>query len=361
MSSRPEIPAQTALRGIAALTVFIAHAEFFHLFPQAPSLQTMYGVFLWQNPAVDLFFELSGFILCYVYLLQPFTWQKYALARFARIYPVYLAALLSFLLMNVLAWMKTGIFSSGTTWTSVLSNLLLVQCWPGLPHVRSINQPTWSISVEVFLYIFLFPALCFIQKYMTQGVKLVFAIVPALILAGIYILGYQWDNVVASPLSPVRGILCFTSGFFVCTLGLEQGFTGVSKKIELIVLLLLFSCLLFRFPLGHAYAVLGFPFLVYFTADTSSFSARLFAFPLLIWLGDLSYSIYVWHLPLIQVVSLLTGMRQAGQGHEFLTHPSLLHALLYMTVLVVVILTISHLSHYYFEKPVARWLRGKSA
>ena len=56
-----EIKAHTGLRGIAALAVFLGHAEFDHVWPGALWLSGIYSFFYWQNPAVDLFFMLSGF------------------------------------------------------------------------------------------------------------------------------------------------------------------------------------------------------------------------------------------------------------------------------------------------------------
>lgn len=357
MSSRPELRAQTSLRGIAALTVFIAHAEFYRLFPQAPLFQKIYNVFFWHNVAVDLFFELSGFILCYVYLSKPFTWTQYAMARFSRIYPLYLAGIAAYLVMNTAAWIKTGVLSQGLTFGTLFTNLFLVQCWPLLPTFTSINQPTWSISVEVFLYLFLFPILCLSQRHVSPRLKMALVVLPVTLLACIYLFGDPMLRLGGAPLSPYRGILCFTSGFFMCTLGLASGFAGIPKKIEFGVLLVMLGCLLFQFPLNRSYAVLGFPFLAYFTADALSLSTRLLDIPLLCWLGDLSYSIYVWHYPMIKAVTLALGLRTVGQSENLQTPPSTAHSLLYMAVLVIAVLTISHLSHFYFERPVAKWLR----
>ena len=356
MPSRPDLPAQTALRGLAAFTVFIAHAHFDWLFPQFPHLGRAYQIFSWQANGVDLFFELSGFILCYVYLFTDFRWKDYALARFARIYPVYLLTLLFFLSLNLLAYLKTGTFTSETTPQIVISNLLLIQDWPPFSEIYSLNEPTWSISIEVFLYIYLFPTLCLLQKRLAEKTKMALAILPIVLLCALYGLdAYFQAPVVPFLKGPVRGICCFSSGFFLCSVGLVRGFRTMPRTFEIALLLVAVGSLLFEFPLPHSCADLTFPFLVYFTADLGSLTSRMLGFPLLCWLGDLSYSIYVWHWPLIKALGVLLGMRTLG--HSQLRHDSVGRSLLYAITLVGLTLVVSHLSHYYFEMPVGRWLR----
>ena len=92
------IYSHTALRGIAAASVFLSHLyeEYrtaWHLDPKA------FTLFLWSWPAVDLFFMLSGFILCWVYLGRDVSpdWKDYLLARLGRILPLYYLTLIPFL------------------------------------------------------------------------------------------------------------------------------------------------------------------------------------------------------------------------------------------------------------------------
>ena len=351
MASRPELHAQTALRGIAALVVFIAHASFFQLFPQHPFFGQFYHIFFWHNVAVDLFFELSGFILCYVYLARDFSWKRYALARFSRIYPLYLVGLLIFMLLDVGAYLKTGVRSADLIPQSIIANLLLIQDWPLLPYFRSINVPTWSISVEIFLYIFIFPVLLYGQKYLTLKQKLFLAIIPVALLTGIYAVFPEGEF--RAGLSPFRGILCFTSGFFMCTLGLDRGFPGVPRKVEMLILLIAAFCLLFEFPLGRGVAVMAFPFLAYLSASNASLLTALIARPTLCWLGDISYSVYAWHWPILRALGIATGIDGRGNGLFHFPFPHIL----YVLVALVTVLGIAHLSHFYFERPVSDWIR----
>src|SRR5580658_1566025 len=151
-----EIKAHTGLRGIAALSVFLGHAGFDRLWEGAAWFGGLYSFFYWQNPAVDLFFMLSGFILNYVYLKgRKIDWRGYFSARFARICPLYYAGLLAILAMNYGAVRLGHPASLDFKPSILLPNLVMLQEWPipGFGFQTSVNTPSWSISVEVFLYV----------------------------------------------------------------------------------------------------------------------------------------------------------------------------------------------------------------
>ncbi len=358
---RSELKGQTCLRGLAALTVFIAHAEFFGLFPEWPLLRKIYGVFLWNNEAVDLFFELSGFILCYVYFDRKFAWRDYFAARAARIYPLYLIGMAAMLVMNLLAFLKTGSASPDLNPIVILTNLFLVQDWPLLPHFDVINPPTWSISIEIFLYLFVLPALCLLGTRCSIRTKIVLAVLPVIINAAmLYHLRDQPSWVLTvGPFSPSRGILCFTSGFFVCVFGLKSGFKELlSKTGEILLLIVVASLLCFQFPFNRSLAILFFPALVYLSAQKESILSNVLSRPSLHWLGDISYSIYVWHWPVLKAMTVIMGLRKIGTTAS-LGLPSYPGRFFFIILTIGLVLGISHLSHFYFERPVGSWMKRR--
>lgn len=155
----------TSIRFFAAIWVLIAHcpSSFFNqIFPtqffQAGSA---------KGAGVSLFFVLSGFILSYTYQERfkednfYLNYKKFILNRFARIYPLHIACLYYVTkpldILNVEFW----------------TNVFLVQGWGFIGYTGfTYNSVAWSVSVELFCYLFL-PFLLLLLKRINQ-IQLVF-------------------------------------------------------------------------------------------------------------------------------------------------------------------------------------------
>ena len=106
---------------------------------------------------MELFFVLSGFILCHVYLPamegERFKYGAFLWARIARVYPLHIATLVG---VGALALGATAagfrIDSAILSWSSLPANLLMVHAW-GLSPEAGWNHPSWSISAEWFAYL----------------------------------------------------------------------------------------------------------------------------------------------------------------------------------------------------------------
>lgn len=104
---------------------------------------------------VHLFFVLSGYLISRPFWSrliqsqpQP-SWRKYAVRRFVRIYPTYVAALFVFVIMRVAGHLHTP------TLSAVLLHVLLIFNW-GLPeHFHAINIVMWTLAIEVQFYVLL--------------------------------------------------------------------------------------------------------------------------------------------------------------------------------------------------------------
>src|ERR1019366_7079632 len=150
------------LRALHGLRFFAAfHVLAFHYAPVSPG--TRLAALVSRGPcSVSLFFVLSGFVLAYNYIdpasrprIAP--WPFWG-ARLARIYPVYLLGLV----LGAPAFWHRVAGGAGVTW-GLASGLFeigaavvfLAQAWfPGATCVW--NCPGWSLSAEVFFYL-LFP------------------------------------------------------------------------------------------------------------------------------------------------------------------------------------------------------------
>ena len=139
------INALTGLRFVAALAVYISH----YGLPEAPGWLDTFAAAGYDG--VTVFFVLSGFVLTHTYGDEFRRWSRetpirlwnFGVARFARVYPLYLAVLL-------VVW---GVDYGGTDYILPL-HLLALQPWVANPVVAlGYNSPGWSIGVEVFLYV----------------------------------------------------------------------------------------------------------------------------------------------------------------------------------------------------------------
>jgi peptidoglycan/LPS O-acetylase OafA/YrhL len=109
--------------------------------------------------AVSFFFALSGFILAFVYYHKEkpgIEIKKFYASRFARIYPMFLIALVPCVIYSF------GTSNNGIS--ALILNILLLQSLIP-PYPLTFNPPAWALSVEMVFYI-LFPfILLFILKY----------------------------------------------------------------------------------------------------------------------------------------------------------------------------------------------------
>jgi len=182
------IQALTGLRFIAAITIVLEHYGLVLNCPPKISLLASQA-----RASVGLFFILSGFILFYNYheefqvgVDHKRFWQ-FARARFARIYPMHVVALLIntpivlyFLITDPIQarqslgdWFTPPLI--GLSW---LANLTLIQVYiPVASFVYIWNAPAWSIASELAFYIsFPFFIAYVISRFKNTSSLLIFAL-----------------------------------------------------------------------------------------------------------------------------------------------------------------------------------------
>lgn len=137
----------TSLRFVAASMIVALHAS--NYFPWAAPASK-----LPLNQGVSFFFVLSGFILTHVYSHKPVRLGSFLRARLARLWPVHFVTC-----MLVLAFIRpdsqqlpgTGFFNP---WVVLASNLTLTHSVvPFINYTFSWNSPSWSVSTEMFFYL----------------------------------------------------------------------------------------------------------------------------------------------------------------------------------------------------------------
>ena len=172
-----------ALRTLAALAVVLAHwPEHFFSVPaygepisQAPFFRWLNMGYLDGAAAVTFFFCLSGFIFYWLYAdavhSDTIGFGRFAILRFSRLYPLHLIMLL-LLVPLVLMFRKLFGFDFVYQHSDAYHfglNLAFLQYW-GLQAGYSWDGPSWSISVEIALYILFFIACRFFAPCALQAI-----------------------------------------------------------------------------------------------------------------------------------------------------------------------------------------------
>jgi len=154
IGQQPHTPALTGIRFPLALWV-VAH----HISGPGGMLEPLIGTSVIASGFIDaawvalsVFFAISGFVLARRYRTQHWTSAalgRYAAARVARIYPVYVLSLV-ILLPIIRDTLRQDGVSAASGAGLLLTHVLLLQGWYW-PTVDW-NTPAWSLSSEVFFY-----------------------------------------------------------------------------------------------------------------------------------------------------------------------------------------------------------------
>lgn len=284
----------TSLRFFAAMGVVLSHSGAYRL-QASGQFRPLANLLANGWIGVTFFFVLSGFILQKVYggrLEDAPAKRRYAWARAARIYPVYLLALLA-----------TALFVADASWRS-LPQFLMLQHWipsRGLP-LDNWNFPAWTLSVELLFYL-VFP--WFSRMATRFGVAALVG--TGVVLASIMLI-LQTPAASIGPTVPMRWmfwtplpVLRLPEFVFGIALGelSNRRTTGVSGLLvgTTAVVIPVILCLSTSPFVAPIVAILA-GVLIFQTAHArrSAFT-RALAWPPLVLLGGASYSIYLLATP----------------------------------------------------------------
>jgi peptidoglycan/LPS O-acetylase OafA/YrhL len=352
-----EIRQLTFTRFLAAICIVFLHYTS-GIFPfNVPAIKNFISH---ANLGVCYFFVLSGFILSMVYggdyFSKPNALKKFFMARFARIYPVYLIALLLGMLS---VWLyQHEKFSV----TSAISNALLVQAWIPL-HLKTYNLPGWSLSVEAFFYL-VFPWLMYkVFKGSFRNSLIIAFAVWALSFIIYFVLPNpdsnsagenMYLNVVTNPLLQLNNFLLGMAGGYAY----HQNKLGFIKKhaTALLAGTIILMMLIFFIPNpiveNSRDGLLAPLFLLFILSITFHQGAmtRLFSHRFLVYLGEISYGIYILQAPL--------GMWYKG----FIFKAGInMNGTLFTYSFIVFLLLSSAITYSFIEKPLREYLRSRKS
>lgn len=362
MSSR-YIPALDGLRALAVIAVVIYHMN-------ATALQS--GLL-----GVTIFFVLSGYLITGLLIREWSTTKKINLPQFwlrrvRRLFPAIVFVLLGTIVL-------TGVFAPDMLTklrNDIVAALLFFTNWwyifQDVSYFEAMGAPSpvthfWSLAIEEQFYLIWPPLLLLlfskrVKKRHIQLGLLVAAIASAAAMAILYSpqadpsrVYYGTDTRAFSLL--IGAFLAFEFPPARVNGHRRQGFTARDRKIALGVGSAALAGILVMMVAVNGYS----PFLYYggiallsllagaliiTLADGRSPLARFFALRPLVWIGKLSYSIYLWHYPLLL---LMNPRNFTGETPWFA----------YMGQ-ALVILAVSAISYYVVETPLRKGAIGKA-
>jgi peptidoglycan/LPS O-acetylase OafA/YrhL len=292
----------TSIRGLAALLVVFFHIKHF-LLPMA-FFAVLYPLFADGYLAVDFFLVLSGFILSYKYAANfkagvSANFLDFMARRLARIFPLHAFIMLCFLALPIGFYVTGRGYDSSTFGIgSFLAKFFLVDLWwVGTRTWDTWNVPSWTISGEFFAYL-MFPL--FVYLYQAVGTRLRAALLAGAVavLVGLF-KGFGCTDIGAciGQLGLLRCVVEFVLGIGVWFLFVETKKLGATyfRIVTLVSIVLL--VVTFRSGVSNYYFVP--PLFATTLYGLVGFRSRLHNFlelRFLVYLGEISYSVYLMHI-----------------------------------------------------------------
>ncbi|MCX5495333.1 acyltransferase [Kaistia dalseonensis] len=313
-----------SIRGIAALSVLIAHL--FMTFPSALASVNVFSLEAWYEPAtyfrytplraiiggrpaVILFFVLSGFVL-YLYFSpgrNP-NYIQYLTRRFFRIYVPFAVSIVVAVLLCLLSFTEPvgtlSMWFNEKSWTGeptaelVMRHLLL----SGGQDDMTLNNVMWSLVHELRISL-VFPLIVIIALRGLIPAVLVFGSIW--IVSSAAKLFFTDDSTVHSWLDTFSYSIFFGAGTLLAihfgTLDRAMKKLGPASILGLSLIALSLLALPAAVPGAELVYGVAASFFILLAAANRSVSQAL-DFPALKWLGRVSFSLYLFHLPILLIL-----------------------------------------------------------
>ena len=293
----------------------------------------------------EIFWCISGFIFFYIYAdsasSNKITSKFFFLKRFARLYPAHLVTLLIVCLLQVLIFKEQNNFYiyEYNNLKHFILQFFFISSW-GLEDGHSFNGPIWSVSLEIIVYIIFF--------IFIKNLKIVFAFILAALLFFVF-----------AKLNPALAscLLLFFGGGYLSISKYNEKFRKAKniflKNLNLINIGV-FSIISLSIILHYCYPEkyykifpnrLIFMAIVLLFCNLDFFIKKLKLTSFFIFLGSLSYSGYLIHVP----VQLLIYLISIYVGFEINYENNLLFFIFFISTILL-----SYLSFKYLENPARK-------
>jgi len=343
-----------SLRGVAVILVVLTHARYYFL--DTPLWGMAEQVLLPGAMGVDLFFVISGFIMVYTTRDSDGSLGyagDFMLKRFARIWPAYAVVTVAWL---VVAYDGFAFFRDPGNVHNFLLSLSFIPVNPASPLYFNVTLPLgWTLEFEMYFYVIFAVSLLFKRlRWVALAGWILFTVlaIPSMkreltydVMTNFnFTFGYL--NLMTNPI-----VLEFLAGALIAWLYLQKWFVIRSESLCRHLLFLSIGGALwyvysglanFHGPLKWGAAMA----LMVLGMALASKTIRLVPPRLLVWLGTISYSLYLTHTTTQAVVTRYVerfGGYTHGWTHIFLT--------------TVIAISVAALAHHLLEVRLSGFVR----
>ncbi len=294
-----------SLRGLSVLLIFLFHFD-----------QVFFKYFY---VGVDIFFIISGYVITSsifnTIYKNNYNIFYYFLKRIKRIYP----ALIFFIIFFNIIFFSLIKFSDGEYFEIIFSSITSILGISNYYYILDPNldyfddklkwlQHTWSLSNEIQFYIFLGLLIFVVSKFtnLKQNSNSLITILIIVSLISLYFFIFSDNKIFSNYYSSLSRLWEFFIGSLAYLLKFEK---FKNKKLNFNLTLYLFICLLFL--INFITDTINYRFIIIFTAllvtfgtfftnkDNLSKVNKIFIF-----YGNISFSFFLWHLPIISIVKV---------------------------------------------------------
>ncbi|MEH2242010.1 acyltransferase family protein [Nostoc sp.] len=345
-------------RGVAAVLVVLTHGN--RILSRELHQDDLLQIFHFGWIGVDFFFVLSGFIIFYIHqfdLGKPNKFKSFFFKRFIRVYPLYWTILATKILISLFNTNKDSIYQRSAD--EIVKAFLL------LPQDRSILESTfigvsWTLSYEVFFYC-IFGLLILKNTKITQSIICAWIIGITLNLFHLlpigenFILGFIFD----------QHNLEFVLGCLAAYTISKYQFKFASSLIYASIFMLLISVINTKygeFDVSGVYSLIayGIPFTLLIIGSVYLEISKIIKIPpILVYIGNASYSIYLTHgFFLSNTSKIFTKFTEKLNILHLIQNPSIYYNVSAF-IIVVIGVAMGCVIHSYVEKPLITNLRKK--
>lgn len=303
-----------AFRGLCAISVVVYHMRISNSIAELDFFRGSYIL-------VEFFFALSGFVLAHSYgFRKDLKFIPFIKSRFFRLYPLHFFVFILFLILELIKLFAYNIggltfnnvpFTNSFDTAEILPNLLLIQAWTPLTDPLSFNYPSWSISIEFYLYVFLFLSILIFKNRRVLSWLAITLFAFTLLLSK--------SNLLVN--SALSGLFCFFGGAFTYSI-----YKQISNKIRinhyagtLLELILIFS-VYFIVTSQSEHRSIYPPFIFFIVIFLFSFESGAISKALMLkapqFTGKLSYSIYMTHAAILFILTSISIVLEKTTGYK---------------------------------------------